>query len=912
MRDTLAQRIIINKAEEFKNVKPNRKLATLIFCLLVLSFVVVQASDRHARLGQTRSFSLPASSILDENAQPLIASSGKVGFISSVTGGAVISFSVSSGKMLSSITVGETVGPITLIETSGQRLIAAPAANDPSKDAPATISIIDATNSKRLNLKSLIFLPNKAVITHTTRAMLTSDGRFCLIASSFDEPTLFSFDVETGQAVSELKLAASPSEIALFDDGSQRKLAVASARANNLSTIKIDEQGMLTSLASFAPAGARFDESNNPAFSSDGQLVYIAAAIGDQLYLIDADSGIQLDSISISAPQRITVARSADNFELIAATNVRRPNNDKRGVSVIKSQHSRLFAQTEFAPPDGVEFSRANNVVFTSDASIAFVGSTTGVLFAFNTETGELESYQAVGSELRRVALSEKAQTITAVRSSQNGDEVVIISFDLVNPDDLDQTSPIIDSLAPTEVEQGRMKNLSLIVKGQRFTEGSSVIVNGAEMAAELIDNGRALETKLPRALFDQISTINIQVKGMSGTLSQPRELKVVRPGAPIIESIRPTEIGGPSGQFTLRVTGQNFRASSTIFVAGQALNTQRIGANTLQTVVPAELGASVGQLKVLVRDLAVADLVSANYKDLTIYGPRVTELRPTVNKVVAGDREFTLWIKGQNFRNGAQVEINGQQIAESAVRYEGRSAIRVVVPKNLFQDAGNLSVAVRNPEGNVSEAGEIDIQSPQIVRFGQKKVMAGLASTRIDIRGQNFRRGARVYVGNGKDINVLVGRRQIRFRNSTHIAVTLKGELSKLLAEPGSLQFNVVNPNDGDGVSSKKSQLDVVGPNIASAQIELIENDDRVRRMVIEGANFRKGAMIEFVKGDAVIRQQLPESIKGDRLTVTVRTRTIDAMGNFRVRVVNPGNVASSSFQPQQNVAVAGSEEDD
>ena len=893
-------------------MKPNRKLATLILCLLVLSFVVVQASDRHARLGQTRSFSLPASAILDENAQPLIASSGKVGFISSVTGGAVISFSVSSGKMLSSITAGETVGPISLIETAGRRLIAAPAANDPSKDAPATVSVIDATSAKRLNLKTLIFLPPKAIITHNTRALLTSDGRFCLIASSFDEPTLFSFDVETGQVVSELKLAASPSEIALFDDGSQRKLAVASARANSLSTIKIDEQGKLVSLASFTAAGAHFDEANNPAFSGDGQIIYMAAATGDQLYLIDADSGIQLDSISVSAPQRITVARTADKFELVAVTNIRRPGNDKRGVTVIKSQHARLFSQTEFAPPEGIEFSRANNVVFTVDASIAFVGSTTGVLFAFNTETGELESYQAVGSELRRVALSEKAQTITAVRSSQNGDEVVIINFDLVNPDDLDPTNPIIDSLSPAEVEQGRMKNLSLIVRGQRFTEGASVIVNGAEMAAELADNGRALETKLPRALFDQISTISIQVKGAGGTLSQARELKVIRPGAPIIEKISPTEVGGPSGQFTLRVSGQNFRASSTVFVAGQALNTQRIGANTLQAVVPAEVGASVGQLKVVVRDLAVADLVSANYKDLTIYGPRITELNPTVNKVVAGDGNFTLRVRGQNFRNGSQVEINGQPVSESAVHYEGRSSIRLVVPKSFFQDAGKLSVVVRNPEGNASEAGEIDVQSPQIVRFGQRKVMAGLSSTRIDIRGQNFRRGARVYVGNGKDMNVLLGRRQVRFRNSTHIAVTLKGELSKLLAEPGSLQFNVVNPNDGDGVSSKKSAIDVVGPNIASARIELAQNDDRVRRVVIEGANFRKGAMVEFVKGEAVIRQQLPESVNGDRLTVTVRTRTIEAMGNFLVRVVNPGNVASIPFQPQASFVVAGSEEDD
>lgn len=893
-------------------MKPDRKLATLISCLLVLSFVVVQASDRHARLGQMRSLSLPASSILDENAQPIIASNGKTGFVSSVTGGAVISFSVSSGKMLSSIVVGETAGPISLIEAGGRRLICVASANDPSKDNPATVSIIDATSAKRLSLKSLLVLPPKTIITQSARALLTSDGKFCLIASSLEEPALFSFDVETGQVVSELKLAARPSEVALFDDGKQRKLAIASTHSNNLSVIAIDEQGTLSSLSSLTPGGGRFDESNNPVFSEDGRIIYIAAAGGDQLYLVDADSGIQLDSISVSSPQRISVKRGAGDAELIAVTSVRRNDSEKRGgVTILKSQHARLFPQTEFAPPEGVEFSRANNVVFTTDAATAFVGSTTGVLFAFNTETGELESYQAVGSGLRRVALSEKSQTVAAVRSADSGDEVVIISFDLVSPDDLDPTSPIIDSLSPGEVEQGRMKNLSLVIKGQRFVEGASVIINGAEMAAELTKDGKSLEAKLPRALFDQISSISVQVKGAGGTLSDVKELKVIRPGAPILEKIRPSEIAGPSAAFTLRVTGQNFRASSTVFVAGQALNTQQISANTLQAVVPANLVASVGQLKVLVRDLAVSDLASANYKDLTIYGPRITELNPAVGKVVAGTGDFNLLIKGQNFRNNSLVEVNGQPLPESAVRQTSRSAIKVVVPKSFFQDAGKLSVAVRNAEGSVSEAGEIDVYAPQIVKFGQAKLMAGITSTRIDIRGQNFRRGARVYVGNGSDLNVLLGKRQIRFRNSTHISVTLKGDLNKLLAQPGALQFNVVNPNEGDGVSSKKTTLDVVGPNISSAQIETVNNDDRARRIVIEGANFRKGAMVEFVKGDAVIRQQSPEIIKGDRLTVTVRARTIDAMGSFRVRVVNPGNVTSTALQPQQGEVASSNEED-
>src|SRR6185503_4849157 len=204
-------------------------------------------SDHRTRLSQARSVTLPSSAVLDKHAEPLITSSGKVGFVASVTGGSIISFSVTSGKILSTVAVGETLGSISMIEVSGRRLIAVPAANDPAGGTPATVSIIDATSAKRLELKSLLVLPRDAVITPGTSATLTRDGRFCLIASSFDVPTLYSFDVESGQLASHLALIGRPSDVALFDDGGRRMLAVASTAGNNLSVIKIDELGGLVS-----------------------------------------------------------------------------------------------------------------------------------------------------------------------------------------------------------------------------------------------------------------------------------------------------------------------------------------------------------------------------------------------------------------------------------------------------------------------------------------------------------------------------------------------------------------------------------------------------------------------------------------------------------------------------------------
>lgn len=888
-------------------MKTDRKPATLVICLLLLSLAVAQGGDHRTRLSQVRSVSLPSSAILDQHAQPLIASSGKVGFVASVTGGSLISFSMTSGRILSSVAVGETLGSISMIEAAGRRLIAVPAVNDPAGGSPATVSIIDATSAKRLEMKALLVLPRDAVITPATGAMLTRDGRFCLIASSFDVPTLYSFDVETGQLTSHLALIGRPSEIALYDDGGRRMLAVASAAGNNLSVIRIDEQGALVSSANFSPSIARFDEANNPAFSSDGRLVYIAASTGSRLFAIDSESAIIIDSISIPSPERITAGTRPDGIEMIAATRIRRPSNSKPGgVTVIENQDGRLASRSEFTPPDGIDFSLANNVAFTGDASIAFVGSTTGILFAFNTATGELESYQEVGSEIRRVALSEKTHSVAAVRSAPSGDEVTIINFDVVGSDETNPSAPLIESVSPEVVGQGRVSNLKLVVAGKNFTEGASLVVNGVEMGADLVRRGSALEARLPKALFNQVASINVLVKGADGALSQPRELRVVRPDAPMIDRISPPEVAGPSMPFTLRVTGKNFRASSTVVVGGRPLNTRQIGPGTLQAIVPADIADTVRAdgVSVQVKDLAVPNLVSANEKELRIFGPRVTDLRTSVQNVVAGGRSFGLKISGYNFREGAQVElrVGGDVFTAVQVQRPGSKAIRLRVPTHIFQESGTLAVVVRNPDGSKSEPRELEVRAPEITTFAQGKVFAGSSDIRIEILGQSFRRNARVYAGNAR-----VENKHVRFRDSSHLTVTLTGDLNRLLEKPDLLKFQVVNPNDADGVPSVDKGLSIVGPEITDAAIQTLKDDASQVRVVIQGANFRGGAMVEFFKvgmEDAPVIQRKPATLTTDRLIVVVSAKKLERMGSFRVRVVNAGtvSVASAFFQPRQN----------
>lgn len=895
-------------------MKSNRKLVYLIACLIVFSLAVTQASDR-MQLRDARSVSLPSYAILDENAQPVIASSGKVGFVSSVTSGALISFSLTSGKIISSTVVGDTAGPISMVEVGGKRLIAVPAVNDPASGHPATVTIIDATKARSLDMRSLIALPLDAAITPGTRALLTRDGRFCLIASSLNEPALFSFDAETGQMVSRLSLPGRPSEMALYEGGARRLVAIASAVANTLSSIKVDDQGQLSLGASFTPTGAAFDASNNPVFSLDGRRLYIAASTGDHLFAIASDSGALVGDLSIASPQRLTIGAAKGGSELIAVTHIRRPINEKRGVTVVTSNQGSLAIKSEFAPPDGIEFSRANNVAFDNSAEVAFIASTTGLLFAFSTETGELESYHLIGSELRRVALSEQARSIAAVRSTPRGDEVVIIGFDMVaSAAEDDESLPVIDSISPSEVEQGQVRKVrvtAIAPAGRRFAEGSLLVADGEVIAqSNLLRKGKALEAKLDDSKFARVGAVPIQVRAPNGTLSQPKLLTVKPPHAPKINRLRPSEVPGPVEPFTLKVFGENFRWSSKIVVGDRELITQFISAREIQANIPEELARTVGDFKVRVKDSTVPDLVS-NEQSLLIFGPRISDLGTTVPTVVAGAGGFGLRIRGDNFREGAQVKINGESLSAGRVQLVSSKFIKASVPNRLIHNRGKLVIAVENADGNLSNTKEIEALAPVITDFEPGKVVAGWTDVRVVIRGQHFRRRARLVVSAQTDsTEIAIGRKRVRFRSNNRLIVTLTGEqFNALLARPNALKFTVFNPNNGGGVASDVKELNVVGPEISDAIISPLKKDPAHIKIVIEGANFRKGAVVRFLNEEGLsLHERTPSIIKEGRVTLIMNARRLekikDAMPNFQLRVVNPGGIESAPKHPREITA--------
>jgi hypothetical protein len=529
------------------------------------------------------------------------------------------------------------------------------------------------------------------------------------------------------------------------------------------------------------------------------------------------------------------------------------------------------------------------------------------MLFAFDTETGALQSHQTIGSELRRLTLSEKANSVAVVRSSSRGDEVVISSFELVDSEETGEPAPTITSLRPEMVEQGR-KQLKLLILGDNFVEGSSVIVNDSEpIAATLVRGGNALEVRLPKSLFRNPGSLAVRVKLPGGEASEPKDLAVVKPAAPFIDRIKPSQIPGPSRTFTLKVIGTNFRESSVINVDTERLTTQLVSSTELHAEVPVDISKKVKAFQVKVTD---ATDQPSNEKTLTIFGPRIKQLNPDVKNVVAGARGFKLKIVGENFRSGARVEINNEQVPQGKVRRQSSEVIRVDVPRRFFDDAGKLPVVVRNDDNSASEPMTFDAFAPAITEFEPGKILAGVTEATVTLKGQHFRNGLRVLVGKDSEALTELKNPRVQFRSSRRITINLSGELSRLLADTGDLKFQILNPQrkgEEAGVPSEEKIIKVVGPEISQASIRPIANDELNKRLVIEGDNFHPDAIVEFIKeGGNVIRRQ-PDKARTNRLSLAMTIKRLNSLGVFTIKVINPNNVVSEPATPKDSQIVEG-----
>jgi hypothetical protein len=173
------------------------------------------------------------------------------------------------------------------------------------------------------------------------------------------------------------------------------------------------------------------------------------------------------------------------------------------GVTILASNRGQLTVRTEFTLPDNIQLSRANNIVFDTDSTTAYLGSVDGFLFAFDTKKGELEGHKIIGNEFRCLAMSKDAGRLIGVRSTPKNDEIAIVGLDRGELSRTEvQTSP--GSTPEIKRVSGDPAQIHLVIEGSRFNKGAIV---------EFIKGGNVVFRQTPIIISEKKLAIVVPAK---------------------------------------------------------------------------------------------------------------------------------------------------------------------------------------------------------------------------------------------------------------------------------------------------------------------------------------------------------------------------------------------------------------
>ncbi len=291
---------------------------------------------------------------------------------------------------------------------------------------------------------------------------------------------------------------------------------------------------------------------------------------------------------------------------------------------------------------------------------------------------------------------------------NQGGNRSNVVTLTVTPP------PPVLLSVLPKLVNVGT-GNFTLFAIGENFNAASVVLVEETPLATTLA-NGGELRATVPASFASATGTRRVRVRNSDGQESRDQAFEVVFPSGQVI-AITPSQAvaGGP--QFTLTVTGANFREGAVAVFDQTPLPTRVVSATVIQSEIAEPLIATPGLRVVKVQN---ADGTISNE---VIF--RVAPLAPIIHSIdppaiIEGSPDQTVMIIGERFQPGAAariVEPSGPRQKLDTV-FAGNNRLEVAVKAEMVRVAGKLLIRVENPDFGISNnaALNISIKNPLII----------------------------------------------------------------------------------------------------------------------------------------------------------------------------------------------------
>lgn len=213
---------------------------------------------------------------------------------------------------------------------------------------------------------------------------------------------------------------------------------------------------------------------------------------------------------------------------------------------------------------------------------------------------------------------------------------------------------------------------------------------------------------------------------------------------------------------------------------------------------------------------------------------PKIKKVQP--KRVAAAGPEFRLRVNGENFKNGAQVLLNGTAVPTV---FRNRRSIFAQVPTSLTAAVGTISVVAKNPDGSTTQPASFEVVNGldglEITALQPAIVLESTPDFVLKIAGTGFRDKIEARVAGIKTAQL------VRRRDPDGLVLLLVR--SRDVAKAGSVPIQVQNKN---GLSKVFNLLIAPPPpRIESTdpiRLELNATDTKVK---IRGRNFTNKARV-------------------------------------------------------------------
>jgi sugar lactone lactonase YvrE len=361
---------------------------------------------------------------------------------------------------------------------------------------------------------------------------------------------------------------------------------------------------------------------------------------------------------------------------------------------------------------------------------------------------------------------------------------------------------PSLKKLQPEAITVGS-PTFTLRILGRKFRQGARVLFDGKVLESSRLADGKELVfAEIDSSLIAAAGVHTIQVLNPDGLATERRTLSVVEPDPDLRIRLEGDAVEeGQSSDLLVELTGEELKRASKVYVAGVRAYTDFITDGRLRFIIPANLLVAAAYLPVTAINKDDGSMANTEIFYVVSRPASLESVDPEIVKV--GSDAFKLQIRGNGFKAGAKILVNGNPLTTTNPE---KGLLEAVVPGTLRSSAGQLFVRVEQ-EGIQSADLNIVVSpsdAPFLLAASPIRIRQLETTPAIYIVGSDFTRHMDLLIDGQKVDGEQFGR-----KSSTLVKVRLPDEL---VASTGSHTLQLIDKN---GNISNITSFEVV-PDVA------------------------------------------------------------------------------------------------